>query len=139
MKNALLVALALVIGCSSSKPAAKPAAQSQYKNLQVISRDVPREELIKTMRGFTRGLGVRCDFCHVQTAAEPKPEFDFPSDAKEEKRIARRMIQMAAQINGSWLPPIASQDDDEPPVRVSCWTSHRGKTTPELPPPPPQK
>jgi hypothetical protein len=130
MKKTSLLAIVLSVACSSSKPASPPpAAPSQFKNVQVLDRTASREELIKVMRGFTRGLGVRCDYCHVQTATEPKPEFDFASDAKQEKLIARKMIQMTAQINGSWLPQVA--EGGETP-RISCWTCHRGKTEPEL-------
>lgn len=138
MKKALLLALLFGLACKTSQPAAPAKPPSQFKNLQVLSRDIQREDLLKTMRGFTRGLGVRCDFCHVATATTPKPEFDFPSDAKDEKRLARVMIQMTATINGTYLPRFDAVDpgEDEAP-RVSCWTCHRGKQEPELPPPPP--
>ena len=40
-----------------------PAAPT---NLQVLPKDISREELIATMRGYTAGLGVQCNYCHVQ-------------------------------------------------------------------------
>lgn len=147
-----LFALFLILGCTTAQqqPAATstPAAatQSQFKNLQVFPKDIPREDLLAAMRGFTRGLGVKCNHCHVVTATEPKEVLDFPSDAKEEKRAARVMVQMAAQINGTWLPRVEAAEHPEraaeilragpTETRVSCWTCHRGKPEPETPPPP---
>lgn len=144
-----ILALILILGCTTAttQPAATPAAaqpaQSQHKNLQVFPKDIPRDQLIAAMRGFTRGLGVRCNHCHVVTATEPKEELDFASDAKEEKKVARVMIQMVMQINGTWLPRAEAAEGEEhhaateDATRVACWTCHRGKTEPELPPPPP--
>ena len=150
--KALILGVILILGCTTATtqtttqaPAAAAAAQpqSQFKNLQVFPRDIPRDQLIAAMRGFTRGLGVRCNHCHVVTATEPKEELDFASDAKEEKKVARVMIQMVAQINGTWVPRAEAAEGhaeehaaEENPTRVSCWTCHRGKVEPELPPAP---
>jgi hypothetical protein len=157
MKIATLVfTIVLAASCANVRqPEAEPfAARSEFRNLQVLPRDIPREELLQTMRSFTRGLGVRCNHCHVVTATEPEEQLDFPSDAKEEKRAARVMLQMAMQINGPWMARVeqaehagedAAREDeeneeesaeaDEGP-RVSCWTCHRGKPEPEAPPAP---
>ena len=135
-----------VLACSTT-PATAPAAapKSEFKNLQVFSKDIQREQLLNAMRGFTRGLGVRCDHCHVVTATEPKQQFDFADDAKPTKRAARVMIQTVAQVNGTWIPRVKSAAGDPPAIAgapveaaVSCWTCHRGKPEPESPPPPPQ-
>jgi hypothetical protein len=127
--------------------------QSQFKNLQVLPRDISRDQLLNVMRSFTRGLGVKCNFCHQVTATEPKEQLDFASDAKPEKHVARVMVRMTNEINGPWLQrvetaenaaksqvgrPAPDTDAREPQVpRVMCWTCHRGKTQPETPPPPP--
>jgi hypothetical protein len=144
--TAILASL-LALSCTTT-PSTAPAAapKSEFKNLQVFPKDISREQLLTAMRGFTRGLGVRCDFCHVVTATEPKQQLDFPSDAKDEKRAARVMIQMVSQINGTWIPRVRAAKG-EPAAegtgpegqnpRVSCWTCHRGKSEPEPPPPPP--
>lgn len=145
MNKPALLALALLLGCTSQQPSAPAAAPkaSQFKNLQVFARDIPRDDLIAAMKGFTRGLGVRCEHCHVVTATEPKQEFDFAADTKEEKRIARVMIQMTMQLNSSWMERIEAAEghvkgeDEGPSTRVSCWTCHRGEDEPALPPPPP--
>ena len=145
MKRLSILFVVLVFGCKSSPTAAPAAApKSEFKNLQALPQDIQKEQLLAAMRGFTRGLGVRCDHCHVQTATEPRPQFDFPNDAKETKRAAREMIRMVAQINGTWVPRAqaalgepAPQPGAPPENLVSCWTCHRGKQEPESPPPPP--
>jgi len=148
MKNTftLVFLLVLILGCTSSttQPSPTPAAKSsEFKNLQVLPQDITRDQLLATMRGFTRGLGVRCNHCHVVTATEPEEKLDFPADTKEEKRVARVMYQMAKEINGTWLQRVEAAEGhaettEAPagPPRVSCWTCHRGKTEPEMPPPP---
>jgi hypothetical protein len=142
-------AIAFVLGCTTAGPRQQPAQQpSEFKNLQVLPKTITRPELLAIMRSFTRGLGVRCTFCHAPTNP-PSEHPDFPSDAKEEKRVARVMIQMTAQINGAWMERVEAAEGHEdehaapadagtaPQQRVGCWTCHRGKSEPELPPPPP--
>jgi hypothetical protein len=162
MKLSMIAVPLLVLGCTTAattpaaqtaqpaattSAAATPAAAtaSTHKNLQVLPRDIPHDELIAIMRNFSRSLGVRCDACHVVTATEPKQVLDFPSDAKEEKRVARVMVQMTQQLNGTWMQRVEQAEGhaDAPEgteQRVSCWTCHRGRTDPEvaLPPPPAQ-
>jgi hypothetical protein len=132
-----LVAIAF-LGCTATT--AQPAASATpsaagYKNLKVLPHDISREQLLAVMRSFTRGLGVKCNHCHVVTTMTPKEELDFASDVKEEKRVARVMIQMTNQINREWLERVEHATDPEP--RVGCWTCHRGHAEPETPPPPP--
>ena len=151
---ATLAATLTILGCTTAQTTA-PAqvqTQSEFRNLQILPRNITRPELTAIMRTFTRGLGVRCSFCHVVTATEPKEQLDFPSDAKEEKRVARVMMQMTTQINGAWMERVEAAEGHEEEThatpaagaahaelqqRVSCWTCHRGKAEPELPPPPP--
>lgn len=145
MKRLSILVVALLFGCKSTPTAAPAAApKSEFRNLKVLARDIQKDQLLTAMRGFTRGLGVRCDHCHVQTATDPRPQFDFPSDEKETKRAAREMIRMVAQINGTFVPRAQAAAGDpapapgaQPETLVSCWTCHRGKPEPESPPPPP--
>jgi hypothetical protein len=90
----------------------KPA-EEVYKNIQVL-KGMPGSDLMSVMQSFTRSLGVRCDFCHVQGA--------FDKDDKPEKQTARKMILMAHHINA---------DNFNGRMRVTCWTCHRGSTEPE--------
>lgn len=156
MKPTIIATVITLLGCTTAstqypQPAAQPAPAAQAaqasppppQNLQVLPRDIPRDQLIAIMRTFTRSLGVRCNHCHVVAASEPKEVLDFPSDAKEEKRVARVMIQMTQQINGAWMERVeAAEHGTEPHAaaepaeqRVGCWTCHRGQREPEMPPP----
>ena len=132
MKRVAVLALLAMLACTTTqKTTPTPAPKSGLKNLHVFPKDIQREELIATMKSFTRALGVRCNHCHVVTATTPKEEFDFASDAKDEKRNARTMILMTRAINKSWVPRVSKD------AKVGCWTCHRGKPEPESPPPPP--
>lgn len=148
---AVSLLLVLLLGCTAttSQPAAAPAtAAAAGRNLKVLPHDLSREQLLAIMRTFTRSLGVKCNHCHVVTATTPKEQLDFASDAKEEKQVARVMIQMTNQINREWLTRVdqaesqkkadaASAPATMSQPRVGCWTCHRGQVEPEMPPPPP--
>jgi hypothetical protein len=134
MKRIAVLAVLAILGCTSSQQPAPNAAQRQFKNLQVLPKDISRDQLMATMRGFTRGLGVRCNHCHVVATTTPKEELDFPADAKEEKRNARTMLRMVMDINRNWLVRVDPKNAGE--QLVTCWTCHRGKPEPEAPPPP---
>jgi hypothetical protein len=142
MSKKVLVVLILIIGCAMPNqpgPVTTAAPPSEFKNLQVLPRNITRDELLATMRGFTRGLGVRCDHCHVVTATQPRQEFDFPSDTKENKRAARGMLRMVMEINRTLIPralQAAGERVEEGEQFVTCWTCHRGHEEPEEPPPP---
>jgi hypothetical protein len=88
-------------------------AEEVYKNIQVFNGK-PAPQLMDAMHSFTRSLGVKCDFCHVEGA--------FDKDEKEEKVTARKMILMARKINA---------DNFDGHMSVTCWTCHRGSTEPE--------
>src|ERR1051326_5480283 len=152
MRRFVLVAINAAIilaiaGCTAiSQQKAMPAKSDnlEFHNLQVLSPNITHDELIATMRGYARALGTRCEHCHVQTATEPKPVFDFPSDAKPEKKIAREMIRMVRDINGNYISKLPH--GNEAPPNVPCGPCPPGHTTPEpfyppapaQTPPPPQ-
>lgn len=93
----------------------KPA-EEVFKNIQVFT-GVPAPEVMNIMRSFTRSLGARCEFCHVDGA--------FDKDDKPEKLTARKMVLMARQID---------KDNFGGERRVTCWTCHRGSSEPESAP-----
>ena len=118
LSRTILIPLALVCafaawGQEHERPPADKTAGEFFKNVKVL-REMPANELIPTMRVFSRSLGVRCDFCHVAK--------DFPSDEKHEKIAARHMIEMAGTIN---------RDFFHGEREVTCWTCHRGSAKPE--------
>jgi cytochrome c peroxidase len=133
--------LLLAAGCAafftalaSAQPSAAPqapAAEWHAKNLQVLPKDLSRDQPLPIMKSFSQGLGVRCTHCHVGEEGKPLSTFDFASDAKKEKVTARKMLVMVHRIN--------EQDfgvKDFKDVKVTCFTCHRGATKPLTAPPP---
>ncbi|WP_412068089.1 c-type cytochrome [Rubrivirga sp. IMCC43871] len=131
---------AIVLAAYAPTPAPTPAAAaspadttwswpSPAQNLQVLPADTPPEQLRDVMRGFTRALGVRCEFCHVGEPGTDFLEWDFASDAKPRKAVAREMMRMTWAINTETLPAIEGLRHPGG-MRVTCWTCHRGETTP---------
>ena len=94
-------------------------------NLQVLPKNISSQDLMATMHGFTRDLGVHCTFCHVEDNRTHHP--DFASDAKPEKSSARIMMRMTQDINAKYL---AQLPDHGEMMKVSCGTCHRGQSTP---------
>jgi hypothetical protein len=128
-----LAAAAATFGVSVAVAQTQPApfAQPPYKNLKVFPQTITRAQLLSNMKFFAQSLGVRCTFCHVGEEGKPLSTFDFASDAKENKRTARKMLAMVHRINS---------DDfgvtDFANVKVTCFTCHRGSTEPLTEPPP---
>jgi hypothetical protein len=96
-------------------------------NVQVFPRTTPVAEVTAAMRGFAMGLGVRCQFCHVGEEGMPLERFDFASDEKRTKLVARQMMRMAQEINRR-LDTIPGRTATG--VEVSCATCHRGVSKP---------
>jgi len=100
-------------------------ARETFKNLKVLG-DIPGERFAAAMQSMRVDLGMKCVACHV---ISPK---NFASDDKKEKRRAREMIKMTAQIDKQTFGNLS---------QVTCWTCHRGDEEPpkmtfsqELPP-----
>jgi cytochrome c peroxidase len=108
-----------------SAPPTSASAEPQFKNLQVFPKDITRDQLIGNMKGFSQALGVRCLHCHVGEEGKPMSTFDFASDAKKEKLIARKMLTMVHRINSEDFGVKDFKD-----VKVTCFTCHRGATQP---------
>jgi hypothetical protein len=112
--------------------ALQPAfALPPYKNLKVFPKDISRADLLSNMKFFSQSLGVRCSHCHVGEEGKPLSTFDFASDAKEKKQIARKMLAMAHRINSQNF----DQAEDPGVLKVTCYTCHRGSTKPLTKPP----
>lgn len=79
------------------------------------------------MRNFTSDLGVRCQFCHIGQEGQPLEQFNFASDEKRTKLVARQMMSMVAEINRrvDSLPGRAAGG-----LQVTCATCHRGVSRP---------
>ena len=109
----------LLTGTAIALAAAAPA-QEGFQNLQVLPKDITKQELRATMDGFADQLDVKCSFCHVSD--------DYPNDEKEHKVIARRMLKLVLFMreNSSeyFKDGIASD-------AINCWSCHRGRAEPE--------
>ena len=95
------------------------------KNLQVFPADTPRPQVIQAMQGFTQGLGVRCEFCHVD---EPGHQ-DFAADDKRVKKVAREMMKLTMDLNTKIPTAVSKSATDS--TRVQCATCHRGVAIPK--------
>jgi hypothetical protein len=125
----IVLLIAPLLACTAvmaQKQAAATAPDTlEFHNLKVLPQNITHDELVNTMRFFSRSLGVRCGHCHVANPPGTKPEFDFPSDAKPEKETARVMMRMTMAINNDWVAKVAEHD-----TKVTCMTCHRGKVAP---------
>ena len=132
------LAIPLVLSAQGGRGGGEPP-----KNLQVLPKDTPRNQVTALMRTFTMALGVRCDHCHTEApaAATPPdttaagrggrgggPQLDYSLDDKETKKIAREMLKMVNDINGKYLPLTGRTFTDL--TRVTCETCHHGLAKP---------
>ncbi len=117
-------ALAATLAVAETASAQLP---DKFTNLQVLPKTIPKAELVQMMRGFTGALGVRCNHCHVGANPANLDGYDFASDAKETKKVARVMMRMTQEINTRLLP----QTGRDPLTTVQCFTCHHGVTRPE--------
>ena len=120
-----------------------PAAPVAHQNLQVLAKDIPQPQLLQVMQGFTQGLGVQCGYCHANAPAPEgggrgagrgrggpaAPPFDFPSDTKATKQVAREMLLLVRDINAR--VPVAVGKTADAATRVQCITCHRGVSIPK--------
>jgi predicted Zn-dependent protease len=95
----------------------------KFTNLQVLPKDITREELTGIMRSVAGATGYRCGDCH----AGEMPEMDFASDEKDMKKTAREMFRMVADINGKIAGMGRTLDARS---RVRCVTCHHGIAKP---------
>lgn len=122
-----LLAAGLVFVCALVVTAANTSAQgggqgggqgAPPQNLQVLPKEMTRQEVTALMRTITAALGVQCTHCHVGTPQERFKD-DLPT-----KATARKMLKMAMQVNAD-LGVKAGE-----PNKVTCFTCHRGSLKP---------
>jgi hypothetical protein len=93
-------------------------AEKVFKNIQIL-KGVPAGRFLDAMQGFANALGTKCKECHDTE--------NFASDDKNQKKIARGMIQMTKGINEQYIKTMPGLDKDS---FVSCYTCHHGNTHP---------
>jgi hypothetical protein len=118
--------LAACAAVQQQKAQASRADTGEFHNLQLFPQNITHDELISNMRGFSRALGTRCDHCHVANPPGSKEQFDFASDMKPEKNVARAMMKMVRSSNTDYLAKVNPHGK-----MVECNTCHRGHTVPD--------
>jgi Photosynthetic reaction centre cytochrome C subunit len=114
-----LVATPLVAQTADDKP-----VEQTRKNIRVL-QGLPDSQLFLLMNTVSDSLGIACDFCHVKEGTT----YVWERDDKRPKTIARGMMQMVLDLNRTRFDGAA---------KVTCYTCHRGQTTPgRVPPLPP--
>jgi photosynthetic reaction center cytochrome c subunit len=95
---------------------AGPAAGTVYKNVQVLT-NVSTGAFGRLMVSMTQWVAPQqgCGYCHVSG--------NFASDAKYNKVVARRMLQMTIAVNTTYSNHVGN-------VGVTCYTCHRGNNNP---------
>ena len=111
-------AVAIVGNVAQQKShAQEPAVEQVHKNIQVL-KGLPESQLIATMEFFETSLGVECNYCHINE----KGQWDPVSDIRPAKATARVMIKMVLDTNRNTF---------RGQMEISCYTCHRGRTSPQ--------
>ena len=122
MRCALPVLVLLIAGASMpAQPFGKWPPDSLV-NTKVIPHATPVLQLVGQMRNFTFDLGVRCQYCHIGEEGQPLTSFDFASDQKRTKLVARQMMLMVQEINRR----LDSIPGHTAGLQVTCNTCHHG-------------
>ena len=69
-------------------------AAQEWKDLQVLPRNISKADMKTIMKAQSKALGVDCDFCHQM----PTPEKETAK-----KKTARTMMRMVNDINAKYL------------------------------------
>jgi len=128
MKRPFLVITAFVFVVSVSL--AFTSNDPGYKNLQILPKDITREQLDSVMHHFTESLSVRCNFCHVRN--DTTNRMDFASDANPHKNKAREMMKLTNKINDDYFDVTGGQRTISTQLMVTCYTCHHGSTDPAV-------
>lgn len=123
---------ALVAQAPAAEGGRQGGAPQAPMDLKVLPKSWTRQQVGALMNTFNTSLGVQCSHCHAEDPNAPppapgqNPRLDYALDTKPEKEIARHMITMTMDLNKA-----ARQPTDEASLeKLSCFTCHRGDTTP---------
>ncbi len=127
-KNAVLtgVIVFIIVGIAASNP-----PEEKFKNLKVLPKNISEQRIDTVMEEFSKALGVKCNFCHVQSPTD-STQWDMAGDQKPEKNIARKMIKMSNKINKDFFKAKTKYGEDNAVLEIHCMTCHRGKPHPEM-------
>lgn len=130
-KTTLIGSMLLLGGVATASFGQTPTPTPTGSHLEVLPKTMSRRDVFNVMKGFTQGLGVRCQFCHEYKGDNPDDltTFSFPADGKAEKKTALAMMKMAAAINNDLLKGIGEAAAPDQ-AKVTCYTCHRGEKKP---------
>ena len=131
-KNQSVITIFLIAMVAVFNFLGKPpeTADPEFKNLQVLPKDISKEALDKVMDSFCEALDVKCGFCHVRNADTRKMEFE--KDDNPHKEMARGMMKMTAAINQQYFNVDMSASPGD--AQVTCFTCHGGSKHPLVAP-----
>jgi photosynthetic reaction center cytochrome c subunit len=111
-----LAAIKLPEALPPADPGGKKASQV-YKNVQVLG-DLTENEFLRVMSAITEWVSPEqgCNYCHNAN--------NLAEDSVYTKIVARRMLQMTANINETWKPHVGA-------TGVTCYTCHAGNPVPK--------
>lgn len=118
------VILFVVTGIAATRP-----PEEKFKNLKVLPKNISDQAIDKVMEEFTKAMGVKCNFCHVQIDST---NWDMASDQKPEKAIARKMIRMCNKINKNFFKAKTKYGEQNAVLEIHCVTCHHGEPHPEV-------
>ena len=118
MKSNVCLSALLVAALDLALPSMLVA--QEHKNLQVLNKNISKDELKKTMEGFAAQLGVKCQFCHVDE--------QYEKDDKKQKADARKMIKLVAEMKTRKPEFFKTTVKDN---ALQCSMCHRGRPQPE--------
>jgi hypothetical protein len=119
--SVLAAGLLLVSSVAQDKKPEKKTAREVYKNIKVLPKELPADQVIPIMHKINDSLGVKCDFCHVVTTDAQGRHVGWEKDDKPEKGMARKMIVMTGELrNKSFIKD-----------KVTCFMCHHGHAKPE--------
>lgn len=128
MKKTFLVTSGIVFLAVISYAFTSISEEPKYKNLKILPKDITHEQMDSVMHHFTASLNVKCNFCHVRN--EEKKEWDFASDEKKHKLVAREMMKMTNKINDKYFAFTGKAKNLSTSLTVTCYTCHHGSTEP---------
>jgi len=126
--NKIKVFAALAIFIFIGIAGVKQPVNTNFKNLQVLPKNITIDSLDKIMDGFNVGLGVDCKFCHYRD--KKADTLIFESDEKSEKEIARKMMRMTMDINKNYFQ-FTEEVNTVQAQAVTCYTCHKAMPIPE--------
>jgi len=94
-----------------------PKAGDVYQNVEVLG-DLSVGEFTRVMTAITNWVSPEegCAYCHEGA--------NLASEAKYQKRVSRRMLEMTQHINAQWTDHVGD-------TGVTCYTCHRGQNVPQ--------